>query len=52
MSHPGAGEGGGFSAYVLDQLAGLGGVSSRAMFGGRGLYFEGVFFGILFKGRL
>ncbi|UCD11600.1 MAG: TfoX/Sxy family protein [Nitrospinaceae bacterium] len=43
---------GGFAAFVLDQLAGLNGVSSRAMFGGRGLYFKGLFFGILFRGRV
>jgi len=46
----GAGEG--FAGFVLDQLAGLSGVSSRAMFGGRGLYLEGVFFAIIYKGRL
>jgi DNA transformation protein len=33
--------------YVLDQLAALGGVSSRRMFGGVGLYCEEFFFGLL-----
>jgi len=38
--------------FVLDQLHGLGGVESRAMFGGFGLYAGEKFFGIFFKGRL
>jgi DNA transformation protein len=33
--------------YVLEQLAGLGGVSSRPMFGGVGLYCEEHFFGLI-----
>lgn len=33
--------------YVLDQLARLREVTSRRMFGGVGLYSEGVFFGII-----
>ena len=41
-----------FPAFVQDQLHALGDVECRAMFGGRGLYHRGVFFGILFKGRL
>lgn len=41
-----------FADFALDQLAGLGGVVARPMFGGHGLYRGGVFFGILFKGRL
>ena len=36
-----------FLAYVLDQLAGLGGVSSRRMFGGVGLYRDESFFGLI-----
>jgi DNA transformation protein and related proteins len=36
-----------FLAYVLDQLAGLGGVSSRRMFGGVGLYCDEFFFGLI-----
>jgi DNA transformation protein and related proteins len=36
-----------FLAYVLDQLAGLGGVSSRRMFGGAGLYCDEFFFGLI-----
>ena len=38
-----------FLAYVLDQLAGLGGVSSKRMFGGAGLYREEFFFGLISK---
>ena len=41
-----------FKAFVLDQLARLGRVECRAMFGGYGLYQGRTFFGILFKGRL
>jgi len=33
--------------YVLEQLAGLGGVSARRMFGGVGLYCEELFFGLI-----
>jgi len=39
-----------FRDFVLEQLGG--GVACRAMFGGHGLYRDGAFFGILFKGRL
>ena len=42
----------GFKDFVLDQLADLGGVTCRAMFGGYGLYQRGIFFGIIHKGRL
>jgi DNA transformation protein len=42
----------GFKDYVLDQLAGLDGVSARAMFGGHGIYRRGQFFGIVHDGRL
>ena len=38
-----------FLAYVLDQLAGLGGVSSKRMFGGAGLYKDEFFFGLISK---
>lgn len=41
-----------FDLWVLDQLAQLPGITSRAMFGGRGLYAGGLFFGILYKGCL
>lgn len=41
-----------FRDFVLDQLAGLPGVTCRAMFGGFGLYRKDRFFGILHKGRL
>ncbi len=38
---------GDFLAYVLDQLTQLGGVSSRRMFGGAGLYCDEFFFGLI-----
>ncbi len=41
-----------FKEFVLDQLAGIGSVTCRAMFGGFGLYHGEIFFGILHKGRL
>jgi DNA transformation protein len=41
-----------FKEFVLDQLASLGPVDARAMFGGYGLYHLGIFFGIIHKGRL
>lgn len=33
--------------YVLEQLAPLGGVTARKMFGGTGLYCEDLFFGLI-----
>ena len=36
-----------FLRYVLDQLAGLGHVAPRRMFGGVGLYHEERFFGLI-----
>ena len=36
-----------FRAFVLDQLAELGDVTPKSMFGGIGLYCDGVFFGII-----
>ncbi len=42
----------GFRDFVLDQLSGLRGLTSRAMFGGYGLYQGDRFFGIIHKGRL
>lgn len=36
-----------YLAYVLEQLAGLGGVSTRRMFGGVGLYSGEFFFGLI-----
>lgn len=41
-----------FKEFVLDQLRDLDGLSSRAIFGGYGLYQDGAFFGIIYKGRL
>src|SRR5437867_6252149 len=42
----------GFKSFVLDQLAELGDVTPRAMFGGVGLYHQGVFFGIVARDTL
>jgi DNA transformation protein len=36
-----------YLSYVLEQLAGLPRVTSRRMFGGIGLYSNGVFFGLI-----
>jgi DNA transformation protein and related proteins len=36
-----------FHHFVLEQLALLRGVASRRMFGGIGLYWEGLFFGLI-----
>jgi DNA transformation protein len=41
-----------FARFVVDQLRQLGGVCSRAMFGGFGLYQGERFFGIIADGRL
>ena len=41
-----------FKDFVLDQLYELGQVNCRSMFGGFGLYWKGIFFGIIYKGRL
>jgi len=41
-----------FKEFVLDQLRLLDRVDCKAMFGGFGLYREGVFFGIIADGRL
>ena len=38
--------------YVLEQLGELGPVTSRAMFGGHGLYLGEQFFGIVHRDRL
>jgi DNA transformation protein len=36
-----------YKAFVLEQLAGSGTVTARAMFGGVGLYCRGLFFGLI-----
>ena len=41
-----------FKDFVLDQLHDLGEVDCRRMFGGYGLYGNGVFFGIISQARL
>lgn len=42
----------GFESFVLDQLADLGDLASRKMFGGIGLYARGLFFGIIARDQL
>ena len=41
-----------FTAFVIDQLRGLGPVEARKMFGGRGLYWHDQIFGLIDDGRL
>ena len=41
-----------FVQFVVDQLDRLRRLEARAMFGGHGLYLDGVFFAIVFKGKL
>jgi DNA transformation protein len=41
-----------FVEYVLEQLRGLGRLTSRRMFSGVGLYSDGLFFGLLYHERL
>lgn len=36
-----------YKAYVLDQLSAAGAVTARSMFGGVGLYCQGLFFGLI-----
>ena len=42
----------GFRAFVLDQLEELGEVTPKSMFGGVGLYYRGIFFGIIARDTL
>jgi DNA transformation protein and related proteins len=41
-----------FKDFIVDQLTALRGTTSRRMFGGHGLYRDGIFFGIVYKRRL
>ncbi|MBI1796606.1 MAG: TfoX/Sxy family protein [Candidatus Eisenbacteria bacterium] len=41
-----------FVAFVLDQMSAIAEVQGRPMFGGLGLYCRGIFFGIVYGGRL
>jgi DNA transformation protein len=41
-----------FEGRVLERLSELGDISSRPLFGGHGIYWNDVIFGILFRGRL
>ena len=41
-----------FKDRVLDQLSALGGITSRPMFGGWGIYWKGVIFAIEYRDRL
>jgi DNA transformation protein len=42
----------GFEDWVLNRLSELGDISSRPMFGGHGIYWRDVIFGIIFRDRL
>lgn len=42
----------GFEAFVVDQLADLGDVTPKKMFGGVGLYCDDLFFGIIARDEL
>jgi DNA transformation protein len=37
---------------IPDALSGVGGIRTRAMFGGHGMYAGDVFFGLIWKGKL
>jgi len=41
-----------FTVYVIDQLRGLGTVDARSMFGGKGLYWKDLIFGLIDEGRV
>jgi len=41
-----------FQNYVLEQLAAVGAIMPKKMFGGVGLYYRKIFFGILFNNNL
>lgn len=41
-----------FETFAIDQLAGAGEIVSRKMFGGVGLYCDGVFFGLIARDAL
>jgi DNA transformation protein len=41
-----------FMQFVMEQFKGIEGIVPRPMFGGYGIYQRGIFFGILYKGRL
>ena len=42
----------GFAVFVADQLAELDDLVTKRMFGGTGLYQDGVFFGLIYGDRL
>ena len=42
----------GFAAFVHDQLGDLEDLVMKPMFGGTGLYLDGVFFGLIYSDRL
>ena len=41
-----------FTEFVIDQLASVGTVEARKLFGGRGLYWKDQIFGLIHRGRL
>lgn len=42
----------GFQEYILEQLEGVPGITSRFMFGGHALYKDGFIFGMIIDGKL
>lgn len=42
----------GFHEYILEQLQGVEGITSRKMFGGVGIYKDGLIFGMIADGKL
>jgi DNA transformation protein and related proteins len=51
-THKSLASSGAFETFVIDQLSGAGDVVARKMFGGVGLYCEGVFFGLIARDEL
>ena len=41
-----------YESRALDRLSELGDITSRPLFGGHGIYWNDVIFGIIFRGRL
>lgn len=41
-----------YAIYIVDKLSGIGGVTSRAMFGGYGIFNEGLMFALISDGVL
>jgi DNA transformation protein len=41
-----------FAEWVCEQLSGMSGIASKSMFGGHGIYSDGIFFAVIFSGRV